>query len=192
MGMSGIIFSLYYWKPTYEIWRTKTNPRYPSADKIREEVIQTMKGVVMATFCPALSLYLSQRGYSQAYCGFSEYGVGYHVFTFLLIFIGSDFFEFYYHRLGHTTKLGWIQHKHHHVFHNPSPFAVIADEWIDQFFRSLPLLLFPVFMPINMDMMYFTYGVFFYAYGVYLHWGHELQWPDAHHPWLNTSFQHYW
>lgn len=33
--------------------------------------------------------------------------------------------------------------------------------------------------------------MFFYGYGVYLHWGFELSYPDAHHPILNTSFQHY-
>ena len=26
---------------------------------------------------------------------------------------------------------------------------------------------------------------------VYLHWGYELRWLDAHHPWINTAFQHY-
>jgi lathosterol oxidase len=42
-----------------------------------------------------------------------------------------------------------------------------------------------------MDLLFFTFAVFFYGYGVYLHWGYELDWPDAHHPILNTSFQHY-
>lgn len=27
--------------------------------------------------------------------------------------------------------------------------------------------------------------------GCYLHWGYESSWPDAHHPVLNTAFQHY-
>ena len=40
-------------------------------------------------------------------------------------------------------------------------------------------------------MLFFTYGVMFYAYGVYLHCGYELSWPDAHHPWINSSYQHY-
>ena len=35
------------------------------------------------------------------------------------------------------------------------------------------------------------YVIFFYGYGVYLHWGYELDYPDAHHPYLNTAFQHY-
>ena len=82
-------------------------------------------------------------------------------------------------------------HKHHHVFFNPSPFAVIADEYVDQFFRALPLLLFPMVAPLNMDVMFGTYGAFFYAYGVYLHWGYESTWLDAHNPIMNTAFQHY-
>ena len=42
-----------------------------------------------------------------------------------------------------------------------------------------------------MDMLFGVYAVFFYAYGVYLHSGYELTWLDAHHPWINSSFQHY-
>ena len=49
-----------------------------------------------------------------------------------VIWAGSDFYEFFYHRLGHVNFNFWQQHRHHHVFHNPSPFSVIADEWVDQ------------------------------------------------------------
>jgi lathosterol oxidase len=66
-----------------------------------------------------------------------------------------------------------------------------ADDLQDQFVRSSPLLLFPLLVPINMDLIFFEFGLFFYGYGVYLHWGYELDWPDAHHPVINTAFQHY-
>jgi lathosterol oxidase len=106
------------------------------------------------------------------------------------------------------VQLWWDQHKHHHVFFNPSPFSVIADEYVDQFFRATPLLFFPLLVPVNLDLLFFQYAFVFYIYGaatpltpcdsvtrdgagVYLHWGHELPWPDAHHPILNTAFQHY-
>ena len=102
----------------------------------------------------------------------------------------SDCYEWWYHRLGHTTGVGWKIHKHHHAFHNPSPFAVIADEPPDQFVRALPLLFMPLLLPTNMDMLFVTYSVVFYFYGCYLHCGHELPYPDAHHTILNTSFQH--
>jgi len=192
--MSGTVFWFYYVNPTYERWQYKCNPKFPTPELVRNEVIQMIKGLAAATFCPSLSLYLATKGLSQAYCGMGpngQYGVLYHVVTFMFLWIACDFYEFYYHRLGHTTTGGWEQHKYHHLFWNPSPFAVIADEYLDQFVRSAPLVIFPLLFPVNIDMMFFQFGLFFYGYGTYLHWGYELSWPDAHHPWINTSFQHY-
>jgi lathosterol oxidase len=80
-----------------------------------------------------------------------------------LVWIGTDFWEFLYHYGGHTNNTLWSAHKPHHQFFNPSPFAVIADEYLDQFMRALPLLLFPLVMPINMDMIFFEYATFFYG-----------------------------
>lgn len=192
--MSGALFKYYYVNPTYDMWTRKSNPKFPKPEMVRAEIVQMLKGMGTATLCPAVSMWLAQRGWSQAYCGTGpegQYGLVYHAITFLLIWIAADFWEFYYHRLGHTTALGWEQHKPHHLFWNPSPFAVIADEYVDQFVRSFPLILFPMLIPINIDMMFFQFGLFFYGYGVYLHLGYEFAWPNAHHPWINTSFQHY-
>jgi len=153
-----------------------------------------LKGLCSAAFCPALSLYLSKIGYSQAYCGVSDYGWSWLVIQFFVFLIASDFFEFYYHRIGHTFSAFWEVHKHHHAFFNPTPFSVIADEYLDQIVRASPLVLFPLIVPTNMDLLFFQYAVFFYAYGVYLHWGHEcltvpLLHPHNYH--INTAFQHY-
>jgi len=108
-----------------------------------------------------------------------------------LVWIGVDLYEFTYHRLGHTIDFFWKIHKPHHRFFNPSPFAVIADEAPDQFARALPLLLIPLAIPMNMDLLFFEFTAFFYLYGTYLHWGFEFEWLDAHHPIINSSFQHY-
>ncbi|CAM9441127.1 unnamed protein product, partial [Chrysoparadoxa australica] len=89
------------------------------------------------------------------------------------------------------SQIFWAQHRHHHVFFNPSPFAVIADEYVDQFCRSAPLLLFPLLMPVNIDLLFFQFGLFFYIYGCYLHWGYEFDWLDAHQPFINTAYHHY-
>lgn len=191
MIMSGALFRLDYWAPTFERWQRKSNPAFPKPAMVRREVLQMLKGLATATVCPALALHLVDSGWSKAYGGLGGYGVGWLVFTFFVVWIGSDLYEFAYHRLGHSYKFWWGQHKHHHVFFNPSPFSVIADDVVDQFIRSAPLLFIPMLIPVNMDMMYLTYGAFFYGYGVYLHWGYELAWPDAHHPWINTAFQHY-
>lgn len=191
MTQSSLLFYKYYVDTTYEMWKKKSNPKFPSPEMVRAEIMQMLKGMGTAALAPALALYLTKHGQTKAYCGSGGYSVGYNFLTFLAVWIISDFWEFYYHRLGHTTIIGWKQHKYHHLFYNPSPFAVIADEYIDQFFRSLPMLLFPVFMPINLDVVFFTYAIFFYCYGTYLHWGFEFDSIDAHHPILNTAFQHY-
>ena len=190
-AMSAILFYRSYWKPTHASWRRKINPAYPEPTMVRREIVQMLKGIAVATLPPALSLHLIGSGWSKAYCGLGDYGVGYLIFTFVLVCVGTDFFEFYYHRLGHLLRPAWTQHKGHHVFFNPSPFSVIADDVVDQFFRATPMLFFPLLIPINIDLLFFTFTAFFYGYGVYIHWGHELRWPDAHHRWLNTSYHHY-
>ncbi|EFA78700.1 hypothetical protein PPL_08161 [Heterostelium album PN500] len=191
MLLSGIVFMKYYVRPTYEMWRWKTNPKFPSAEKVKDEILMMLKGMVTATFCPALALQLAQRGVTKAYCGVGDYGYGYLIISFFGVWIASDFYEFFYHRLGHKFDFFWNIHRYHHQFYNPSPFAVIADEYVDQLVRSAPLLIFPMIFPINMDLMFLQFAIFFYGYGSYLHWGYELNYPDAHHPIVNSAFQHY-
>jgi len=107
-GISTVLFMKFYAKPTFESWRYKSNPKYTSPEKVREEIILTAKGMLFATMNPCLSLYLSQHKLSKAYCGVTEeYGWGYLIFSFFVVWLGSDFYEFYYHRLGHTTFWGW-------------------------------------------------------------------------------------
>jgi len=188
---SGGAFWYYYVSPTYEKWIWKSNPQYPKPEKIREEIVQMIKGLCSATLCPAFSLYLARHGHSYGYCGLGGYSVGYLALTFLVTWVVSDFYEFLYHHLGHRFAACWENHRHHHVFFNPSPFSVIADEYVDQFARSTPLVVLPLLFPVNQDMLFLQYAFFFYGYGTYLHLGHEWECIPADHPWINTSFQHY-
>ena len=72
-----------------------------------------------------------------------------------------------------------------------SPFHLLSSRYIDQIARASPLIIFPLLMPINMDLIFFEYALFFYAYGVYLHLGYEWKGIDAHNRWINSSYQHY-
>lgn len=190
---SGPVFYYYFARSmvTYDKWIYKSNPKFPTPEKVRDEIVQMLKGMLCASICPAISVELAKHGYSQAFCGMGGYSVSYHVFTFILTWIASDLFEFAYHLLGHSDVKFWQHHRHHHVFHNPSPFSVIADEPVDQLFRASPLLFIPLLLPINMDLLFIQYGLFFYTYGVYLHCGYEHSFISPHNGFINTSFQHY-
>jgi lathosterol oxidase len=192
MGMSGLTFYRYYYKPSYDDWRYKSNPKYPSPKMVKLEIITMIKGMLSATLNPTGALWMARNGYSKGYCGVTEdYPWSYLIGSFFFCWILSDFVEFYYHRMGHTIRSFWQHHKAHHVFFNPSPFAVIADEYLDQFVRASPMLIYPMLFPVNIDMLFFQFAVFFYCYGTYLHSGYEWDILDAHNPIFNTSFQHY-
>eukprot|EP01032_Pedospumella_encystans_P021139 gene21139-23993_t len=189
--LSSALFYPYYVHPTFERWQRKNNPKFPSPELVKKEIIHMCKGLSAATLCPAFTLMASKWGYSQGYCG-SGTGAEYPLLVqLIIIFVFTDFAEYYYHLMGHKYNLLWSIHRHHHMFYNPSPFAVIADEYLDQFVRTLPMVILPFVMPINMDLMFAVFAVLFYGYGVYLHWGYESQYLSAHHPILNTSYHHY-
>ncbi|CAF4055208.1 unnamed protein product [Rotaria sp. Silwood2] len=158
--LSGIIFYYYYVKLSYEKCPQKSNPKYPSSETVRMEIVMMLKGLSMATFCPSLALYLMGRQKFNVYCGVGNYGSGYLVFSFFVIWLATDFFEFFYHRMGYTIDVLWDVHKFHHQFYNPTPFAVIADEYFDQLVRASPLLLLPAIMPINMDLLFFQVRIY--------------------------------
>ena len=46
---------------------------------VRREVLTMLKGTAVATLPPTFSLVLIDSGWSQAYCGMGDYGVGYLV-----------------------------------------------------------------------------------------------------------------
>ncbi len=105
-AMSGTVFLNYYAKPDFKQWQRKINPEYPQPSKIREEILQTIKGLWVATICPALSIYLSQHGKTNSFCGMPKgYDATYLVAQFFLTWIVSDFYEFFYHYLGHSFKV---------------------------------------------------------------------------------------
>jgi len=113
------------------------------------------------------------------------------LFQAVLIFFFTDLYEYAYHWIGHRYATFWSIHRHHHMFYNPSPFAVIADEYLDQFVRTLPMVILPLVTPINMDLLFAIFATLFYGYGVYLHWGYESTWLSAHNPVFNTAYHHY-
>jgi len=191
MGMmSGYTFVKLFGRANHGTWQRKTISRYPEPERVASEIVQTSLGMFVVSVPAALSFWAAQTGRSQAYCGLGTHGLAWDIFQTLFIWIGTDFYEFFYHYCGHHFSCMWAHHKSHHHFANPSPFAVIADGVMDNLMRGMPLLLFTLVMPVNLDILIFIFAVFFYAYGVYLHCGHELDWPNAQTPYINTSYYH--
>lgn len=191
--VSTIAFYYFYCKPTYEKWRHKSSAEYPDPLKVRVEIVQMLKGSAVSSVNAALAVYLASRQLSLGHCATPSTASGWalELLYQTIYFFFLEFYSFLYHYCGHTTRPLWIFHRFHHQFFNPSPYAVIADEFVDQLARSFPMVLGSIFLPLNVDLMLFQMSVLHYTYGTYLHSGHELPYPDAHHSIINTSFQHY-
>merc|ERR1719473_1845384 len=75
LSLSGTVFYYYYWptQVTFEKWQRKSNPKFPSPEKVRDEIVQMTKSVFTAALCPAASVWLAYHGgedsISKAFCG---------------------------------------------------------------------------------------------------------------------------
>jgi lathosterol oxidase len=195
---SGLTFRWLYVNASYDKWQYKSNAKFPSPAAVRDEALTTWKAVVHATAWPSLAIYFRSSSWTHGYCpqdpDYDEVSAAAfsNVIQFLFIFLITDFYEFAYHFLGHWTDAGWEVHRHHHKHYNPTPFAVIADEWWDNLWRAFPLFAFPLVFRMNIEVLWYTFSIFFYAYGIYLHCGYEADWiVSTKNPLVNTSFQHY-
>jgi lathosterol oxidase len=164
MIFSSLIFYYSYVKITYEKWLKKCNPKYPSAENVRMEIMLMLKGILSGTFCPSLTLYLMSKQKLKGYCGIDQYGWKYLFISFFLSWLLVDFFQFFYHRMGHTLNLFWNVHKCHHQFFNPTPFSVIAEDYIDQIIGASPLIILPFLVPINIDLLFFQVTILIFYF----------------------------
>jgi len=188
---SGLPFLAYYAWPTYETWKVKTNKQYPSPELVRSEAYKSARGAMAVTLCPTLALYLAKTGHSQAYCGF-KYGWEWEVLQFALIFVAVDFIEWGWHYMGHRFDVLWEIHRPHHKYFNPTPWAVIADDMPDEIARASPLFLLPMLGPVNIEMMFLQFVLFFNFYGTLIHTGIDFSWLSPHGSWiLNTPYHHH-
>lgn len=197
-AMTSLAFHWLYVKASFPKWQYKSNGTYPPVSMVREEVIKTAKALAMTTLLPTAAIYFRDEPWSKGYCpqdaNFEELsGQALPVLAqFAAIVLVTDFVEFFYHWCGHYFNAGWNLHRHHHRYYNPTPFAVIADEAWDNLVRASPLFWLPLIFNLHMEVLWYTFLIFFYCYGIYLHSGYEADWIiSATNPIVNTSFQHY-
>jgi len=196
-GTSIAAFCYYYVYPTYDKWRFKSNPKYPSAAYVFGELfLGGILGPPVVTFLASLHLHLISNGMLRHHCD-TPTTWSYRLFSAVTVVVITDFYEWGWHYLGHYVDALWTVHKHHHKYYNPTPFGTIADYPMDNFMRSTyPIVVYTVSyglfgMALDLDMLYFATGFVTMIWGMYLHCGHELPSIRYDHPVLNTSFQHY-
>lgn len=192
-GTSIATFVWLYVHPTYEMWRCKTDRRYPPVETVAQEIwLGGVLGPPVVSLVPALHVWLLGQG-SLSHCE-AALSPG---ATLVIALLATDLYEWAYHWAGHRVTALWKVHRHHHRFPNPTPFATIADHPPDNLIRSLypavstAACLVLTGHPPDLDVLYGLVGLVNVGWGVYLHSGHEAESIPYDHPILNTSFQHH-
>lgn len=196
-GSSIAAFVYYYVYPTYDKWRFKTNPKYPSPTYVAGELfLGGFLGPLGVTVVSSIHLYLIGNGTLRHHCD-TPLTWQHRLMSVVLATVITDFYEWGWHYLGHWVESLWMVHKHHHKYYNPTPFGTIADYPMDNFMRSLYVIIvyavsITVFgQNLDVDMLYLATGFLNMVYGMYLHCGHELPCLPYDSKIFNTSFQHY-
>jgi lathosterol oxidase len=196
-GASIAAFIYWYVYPTYEKWCTKTNPKYPSPTYVAGELfLGGILGPLAVSFSMSIHLYLIGNGTLRHHCD-TPLTWQHRLLSAVLGVVIIDFYEWFWHYLGHWVDSLWTVHKHHHKYYNPTPFGTIADYPMDNFMRSLyPMVCFAVSLALfgqylDIDVLYLGLGFALQLYGMYLHCGHELECLPYDSRIWNTSFQHY-
>lgn len=181
--LSSYTFYTWCWptQVSYEKWRRMSSPKFPTPEKVRDDIIQASRVICCATMCPTLAFWLYAKGVAGPITQYGslgsplEYDWRYNLFTFVLLWFGLDFWELAYHHIGHRFQCTWTW-RHDRESFTPTMFSVCTDA----FCRALPLALFPFVMPANLDVLFFVFVVLFCGASVNHQCGNAMQWPIAH------------
>ena len=200
MALSSIPFFYYYVNMTKEKWQYKTNPAYPKAQLVANEIVSATAYLVYNSLAVTVGAFLAATGGAHGLIQFHGYCFGslssptwqYDLFQLVIFLPMFDSHSYICHYLEHTWRRWWNGHRHHHLFPNASPYGSVAGIFFDAhgMFLFFLFVLFPFFIPINLDLaliMFSSTAVF----GAYHHSGHELSFISPHTTIFHSSYDHY-
>lgn len=199
-GICITFFRMDYLNAGYERWVWKYNRSYPTVDKVAFEIEHLFRCAVVSVLVLTLTVMMALHGCTDLFV--LDRSISSNLVWIVIAFVLVDFYEYMYHYTGHKLDSFWSYHKRHHYFYNPTPFGVIADDVMDQLFRTVPIVLFPILFPkINALVLGFVFSID-PIYGTWLHTGHDSPWIRSIANFLkkktggcrfvlNTSAEHY-
>lgn len=185
-------FVLFYIILKRPMWFRKVQKKLPKITDYGRDIMYSMISVsIFATV--ALLVFFYGGEWTNNYRNITDYGWGYYIFSWVLMFFIHDTYFYWMHRGMHHPTLFKHVHLVHHKSTNPSPWTAYAFHPIEGFLEAMivPILAFGV--PLHSKSMGF-FLFFQIIYNVYGHLGFEL-YPKGFHKtwigkWVNTSVAH--
>ena len=168
-----------------ETWKCQSNRFLTPSNEFHEVVVGTINLTMAGSMSGFLACWVMNNNYSMFYFRINQYGYPYFVFMLVFIFMWVEAAAYYSHRMLHTPLLYKLIHKHHHRYHSPTPYSVLAMSPIELVSYQI-LFIIPVFtIPVH-AFVFIAVEVYVFYYGLMDHSGIKM---EALWPWQpNTIF----
>jgi sterol desaturase/sphingolipid hydroxylase (fatty acid hydroxylase superfamily) len=164
-----------------------------SSKQVSFEILHSLKSVALTAVITSYIDQLIQRGHSKIYTNLDEFGVGYLIFSSVLLILLHDTYFYWAHRLMHKCKLLIPTHMIHHKSVICSPWASRSFGIIETLLQAAFILTMIFIIPVHQYAIV-TFGAHMIIFNVMGHSGFDLfpkSWID--HPILKyrTSATHH-
>ena len=182
-------FQFYYYtlqRGSPEKWKCQPHRFLTRSNEIHEIVVGTVNMTFSGSISGLCTCWIMNGNYNKLYFRLDEYGYPYFLFSMAALFLWIEAWAYYTHTMIHMPWLYKHIHKHHHRYHSPTAYSVIAmspfELAMDTSYVMAPMFLFPI-----NALAYVTVVVYVYYYGVIDHSGIKM---DALFPWQPDSMFH--
>ncbi|TGK04335.1 sterol desaturase family protein [Leptospira selangorensis] len=193
--IAGLAFLVFWvWKKDlFQKFRIQKD--FPKKERIIFELKQSAVTLIM--FCViAVSVYVLGKLkilHIKTYKDFTEYGLGYAIFSFVLLTIWHETWFYWAHRIMHHRKIYPYIHSVHHRSVNPSPMAAYNFHWVEAFLEGVYVVPALCILPLHF-YVFLIHTFYAMIMNIWWHLGYEFfpkGWTT--HPllkWINTSTHH--
>jgi sterol desaturase/sphingolipid hydroxylase (fatty acid hydroxylase superfamily) len=190
---AGSLYLVFYVWKRRDWFKFKIQQKFPKNKDIMREVGYSFLSLSIFVVVGSVLFVLRKNGYTRVYTNFSDYGVGYFIFSILVFIVLHDTYFYWTHRFMHWKKIYPYVHKIHHKSVNPTPWAAFAFHPLEAVVEVgiLPIMLF--LMPLH-PFAILAFILYQSGMNVMGHLGFEM-FPDGFASgkvtkWHNTSTHH--
>lgn len=188
-----IIYYLFYKIYNNKLVRIKIQKAFPKDKDFLRELIYSSISMLIFTVIGYILFFTKFTDYTKIYADPLEKGIGYFIFSIVLMAVLDDTFFYWMHRLYHHPKLFKYVHLVHHQSNNPNPLTAYSLHPFEAILTSSFFVIISFVFPINYWAVS-AYMFFTLIHNFYGHLGYEILPTKLIHSklgkWLNTSINH--
>ena len=167
-------------------WKCQPHRFLTRENEIHEIVVGTINMTLTSSISGILACWVANGNYSSVYFRVGEYGHLYFALSIPLFFLWVEGSAYYSHKLLHTPWLYKTFHKHHHRYHSPTAYSLIAMSPFEAIFMQ-SFLIVPLFTAPIHAMVFIGVVVYAYYFGMIDHSGIKM---ESWFPWQPDTMFH--